>query len=273
MPASPNRRNTTKALLALTLASGGVAAAAYAGISATANSTSQRKSRSMSSLLHFTEVESGQNPEFSIIWMHGLGDEGRSFVSLVKELDLSCTGAIRFIFPDAPMMPVTLNNGYVMRSWYDIMGADIAQREDEAGLRVSQIEIEKLILREIQRGIPSSRIFLAGFSQGCVMSLQTGLRYPEKLAGLICLSGYMPLADKIAAERDAANHDIPIFQGHGSHDPVVPLRLAEQARDLLNSLGYSVEWHQYFMQHSIIPQEIQDLSAWLSRVCAAIRQG
>lgn len=273
MPASPKRRHTTKALLALTLAAGGVAAAAYAGISATASSTSQRKSRSMSSLLHFTEVESGQNPEFAIIWMHGLGDEGRSFVSLVQELDLSRTGAIRFIFPDAPMMPVTINNGYVMRAWYDILGTDIARREDEAGLRVSQIEIEKLILREIQRGIPASRIFLAGFSQGCAMTLQTGLRYPEKLAGLICLSGYMPLADKITAERDASNQSTPVFLAHGVHDPVVPLQRAEQARDLLNSLGYTVEWHQYFMQHSMNMQEVQDISAWLNRVCAAIRQG
>ena len=271
MPASPNRRNTTKALLALTLASGGVAAAAYAGISATANSTSQRKSRSMSSLLHFTEVESGQNPEFSIIWMHGLGDEGRSFISLVKELDLSRTGAIRFIFPDAPMMPVTINNGYVMRAWYDVSFGDLegkTKQADEKGVRASQAEIEKLIAREVARGVAANKIVIAGFSQGGAIALQTGLRHTHKLAGIMALSCYLPLADKFTAEANAANRDTSIFMAHGRMDPVVTYARATESRNILQNSGYKLDWHEYAMPHSVCGEEVEDIASWLRQVFA-----
>src|SRR5690606_4572304 len=153
-----------------------------------------------------------------------------------------------FVFPHAPTMPVTINGGYVMRAWYDILGPNAPQREDEAGLRASQAAVERLIAREKARGIPAHRIVLAGFSQGCAMTLQTGLRHPEKLAGLLCLSGYLPLHTTVASERHAANQDTPIFMAHGTGDPVIPIARAEQSRDMLTSLGYQVEWHAYPME-------------------------
>jgi phospholipase/carboxylesterase len=166
------------------------------------------------------------------------------------------------------MMPVTINNGYVMRAWYDILGVDLVRREDEAGLRKSQTMIERLIKQEKTRGTPANRIVLAGFSQGCAMTLQTGLRYPEKLAGLLCLSGYLPLHTTIAAERNAANQATPIFMAHGRGDPIVQIQRAEQSRDILQSLGYAVEWHEYMMPHSVCAEEIDDIGAWLKRVLA-----
>jgi phospholipase/carboxylesterase len=156
-----------------------------------------------------------------------------------------------------------------MRAWYDVLTPDLAVREDEAGIRASQASIEQLIAHEKSRGIPASRIMLAGFSQGCAMTLQTGLRYPEKLAGLLCLSGYLPLSDKVAAERNPANQDIPIFMAHGRGDPVIHINRAVQSRDLLKTLGYAVEWHEYMMPHSVCEEEIDDISAWLKRVLAA----
>jgi phospholipase/carboxylesterase len=161
--------------------------------------------------------------------MHGLGADGNDFVPIVRELDLSGCPAIRFVFPHAETMPVTINNGYVMRAWYDILGMDLVRREDEAGLRKSQKQIEQLIAHENARGIPTSRIILAGFSQGCAMTLQTGLRYPEKLAGLICLSGYLPLSTMIKDERSEANLHTPIFMAHGRGDPVVQISRADQS--------------------------------------------
>lgn len=223
----------------------------------------------MNPLLDTIELESKPNPSVSIIWMHGLGADGNDFVPIVNELDLSGCPGIRFVFPNAPTMPVTINGGYVMRAWYDILGTDIARREDENGLRASQKSIEQLIEREKSRGIPAERIILAGFSQGCAMTLQTGLRYPEKLAGLLCLSGYVPLRDAVATERNAANQDTPVFQAHGRADPVIQIQRAEQSRDLLTSLGYKVEWHEYMMQHSVCQEEIDDIGAWLRRVLAA----
>jgi phospholipase/carboxylesterase len=218
--------------------------------------------------LETIQIETGPNPTVSVIWMHGLGADGHDFVPIVRELDLAGCPAIRFVFPHAPMMPVTINNGYVMRAWYDILGVDIARREDEAGLRKSQAMIERLIEQEKARGIPANRIILAGFSQGCAMTLQTGLRYPEKLAGLLCLSGYLPLHTTVMAERHAANNDTPIFLAHGRGDPVIPIVRAEQSRDILNSLGYAIEWHEYMMPHSVCAEEIDDISAWLKRVLA-----
>ena len=220
----------------------------------------------MSTLLENIEIESAPNPTAAVIWMHGLGADGNDFVPLVRELDLSACPAIRFIFPHAQTMPVTVNGGYVMRSWYDIVGADLTRREDEAGLRKSQLQVEALIAREKARGIPAGRIILAGFSQGCAMTLQTGLRHPEQLAGLLCLSGYLPLASKMAQERAPASLKTPIFMAHGRQDPVVPMVRAEQSRDLLKALGYQIEWHEYAMQHSLCQQEIDDIGLWLARV-------
>lgn len=220
----------------------------------------------MSNLLETIQIESAPNPTVAVIWMHGLGADGNDFVPIVRELDLKGCPPIRFVFPHAPTMPVTINNGYVMRAWYDILGTDLVKREDETGLRKSQAAIEQLIAQEKARGIPASRIILAGFSQGCAMTLQTGLRHPEKLAGLLCLSGYVPLNASLAGERDPANQDTPIFMAHGRGDQVIPINRAEQSRDLLKSLGYQVEWHEYMMQHSVCIEEIDEISTWLKRV-------
>jgi phospholipase/carboxylesterase len=222
----------------------------------------------MADLLESIQVETAPNPTASVIWLHGLGADGSDFVPIVRELDLSGCPPIRFVFPHAPTMPVTINNGYVMRAWYDILGADLAKREDEAGLRKSQEAVEQLIAQEKARGIPADRIVLAGFSQGCAMTLQTGLRHPEKLAGLLCLSGYLPIHTTVAAERHSANHETPIFLAHGRGDPVIPIDRAERSRDALKAHGYQVEWHEYMMPHSVCPEEIDDIGAWLRRILA-----
>ncbi len=221
-----------------------------------------------SSNLETIQIETGPNPTVAVIWMHGLGADGADFVPIVRELDLNGLPEIRFVFPHAPTMPVTINGGYVMRAWYDILGNDIAKREDEVGLRKSQAAIEQLVDQEKARGIPTHRIILAGFSQGCAMALQTGLRYPEKLAGLLCLSGYVPLYAAVAAERHTANLATPIFLAHGSGDSVIPIVRAEQSRDILRALGYPVEWHEYMMPHSVCAEELDDISTWLKRVLA-----
>lgn len=219
-----------------------------------------------SSLLETIQLDTGPNPTASIIWLHGLGADGNDFVPIVHELDLTGCPAIRFVFPHAPMMPVTINNGYVMRAWYDILGVDLIRREDEAGLRQSQALVEQLIEREKARGVPAGRIILAGFSQGCAMTLQTGLRHSEKLAGLLGLSGYLPLHTHMPEERHNANQDTPILLAHGRYDPIVPIDRAEKSRDILRSLGYNVEWHEYPMQHSVCEEEIDDIGAWLKQV-------
>ncbi len=220
-------------------------------------------------LLETVEVATSDNPTAAIIWMHGLGADGNDFVPIVRELDLTGLPGIRFVFPHADTMPVTINNGYVMRAWYDILGMDLVRREDEAGLRASQARIEQLIAREIARGIPAERIVLAGFSQGCAMTLQTGLRHPQRLAGLMCLSGYLPLADKIAAERSAANQQTPIFMAHGRGDNVVLINRAEASREMLTSLGYAIAWREYMMPHSVCEEEIDDIGDWLRSVLGA----
>lgn len=222
----------------------------------------------MSDLLQNIEIETTPNPSASIIWLHGLGADGNDFVPLVRELKLEALPGIRFVFPHAKTIPVTINGGYVMRAWYDITGSDLTRREDETGLRDSQRDVEALIAREKARGIPASRIILAGFSQGCAMTLQTGLRHPEKLAGMLCLSGYLPLHDKVPHERTEESIDTPIFMAHGRQDHVVPFVRGEQSRDLLQELGYQVEWHAYPMQHSLCFEEVQDISAWLKKVLA-----
>ncbi len=222
----------------------------------------------MTQLLDCIVVDTTPEPTVSVIWMHGLGADGNDFVPFVRELDLRGLPGIRFVFPHANQIPVTINNGYVMRAWYDIKMNDLGRMEDEAGLRASQLLVEALIAREKARGIPASRIILAGFSQGCAMTLQTGLRHAEPLAGLMCLSGYVPLADKIAAERSEASLHTPIFMVHGQQDGVIPIARAQQSRDLLTSLGYQIEWHDYMMQHSLCQEEVDHISAWLKKVLA-----
>lgn len=222
----------------------------------------------MSDLLQNIEIETAPNPSASIIWLHGLGADGNDFVPLVRELKLQGLPGIRFVFPHAKTIPVTINGGYVMRAWYDITGAELTRREDETGLRDSQRDVEALIAREKARGIPASRIVVAGFSQGCAMTLQTGLRHPEKLAGMLCLSGYLPLHDKVPHERTEESIDTPIFMAHGQQDHVVPYLRGEQSRDILKQLGYQIEWHAYPMQHSLCFDEVQDISAWLKKVLA-----
>jgi phospholipase/carboxylesterase len=212
------------------------------------------------------ELQTGDQPVATILLMHGLGADGNDFVPICQELDLSAIGAVRFVFPNAPQIPVTINGGYVMPAWYDIRNADLAAREDEAGLRQSQAAIEELIAREVARGMPASRIVMAGFSQGCAMALLTGLRHGERLAGIVGLSGYLPLADSTASERHAANAATPIFMGHGRQDGVVPLSRAKASRDALQALGYALDWHEYPMEHSVCMEEIADLNQWLLRV-------
>ena len=219
-------------------------------------------------LLQNIEIETAPNPQVAVIWLHGLGADGNDFVPLVNELDLSSLPGIRFVFPHAKTMPVTINGGYVMRAWYDITGAELTRREDEGGLRASQRDVEALIAREKARGIPASRIILAGFSQGCAMTLQTGMRHPEKLAGMLCLSGYLPLAGVVANERSEESLATPIFMAHGTHDNVVPFARARESKDVLVSLGYQVEWHEYMMQHSLCLEEVQDISKWIRKVLA-----
>ncbi|HJV96373.1 MAG TPA: dienelactone hydrolase family protein, partial [Albitalea sp.] len=201
-------------------------------------------------LLEVIEIESGAHPNASIIVLHGLGADGNDFVPICEELDLTTVGPVRFVFPHAPTRPVTINGGYVMRAWYDILGAELDKREDERGLREAQASVEALIARERERGIPASRIVLAGFSQGCAVTLLTGLRHRERLAGLVGMSGYLPLAASTAAERSTANADVPIFLAHGRQDPVVPLARAVASRDSLRALGYAIDWHDYAMPHS-----------------------
>lgn len=202
----------------------------------------------------------------SVIVLHGLGADGNDFVPVAHELDLRAVGAVRFVFPHAPTRPVTINGGYVMRAWYDILGTDLVRREDEGGLRTSQAQIDALMAAEVARGIPASRIVLMGFSQGCAMALMAGLRHSERLAGIVGLSGYLPLAATTATERHAANADVPIFLAHGRVDPVVPLARAVASRNALQALGYAPEWHEYPMPHSVCAEEIADINRFLLRV-------
>jgi phospholipase/carboxylesterase len=216
--------------------------------------------------LEVIEVQTGPNPVGSIIWMHGLGADGHDFEPIVPELVRPGERALRFVFPNAPVRPVTLNRGYPMRAWYDIMGLERGVAQDEAGIRGSHTAIEALVRRENERGIATNRIVLAGFSQGGAMALFSGTRYPEKLAGIMGLSCYMLLESHLAAERATANQTTPIFLGHGTDDPVVSPKLGEHTRQLLETAGYAVEWHAYAMPHSVCPQEVLDIAAWLRRV-------
>jgi phospholipase/carboxylesterase len=214
------------------------------------------------------QLQTGPNPKASIVVLHGLGADGNDFVPIAQELQLAALGDVRFVFPHAPTMPVTINGGMVMRAWYDIVGTDLVKREDEAGLRKSMALVETLLAAERERGIAPERTVLMGFSQGCALTLLTGLRHPHRLAGLVGLSGYLPLAASTADERSEANAKTPIFLGHGQYDGVVPIARAAASRELLLSLGQPVEWHEYPVQHSVSMDEIVDLNRWLLKVLA-----
>jgi phospholipase/carboxylesterase len=219
----------------------------------------------MAQALETIEMETGAAPHAAVIWLHGLGADGHDFEPVVPELRLPDRLAVRFVFPHAPIRPVTINQGMRMRAWYDILrlGGGV---EDEAGIRASEQLLVQLIQREGERGIDPSRIVLAGFSQGGAIALQTTLRFPERLAGTLALSTYLPLAAKASGEKTAASAATPIFMAHGSHDPMIALEHAQRSRDALIGLGYRVEWHEYPMPHSVCAEEIGDIAAWLSRV-------
>ncbi|HJS22652.1 MAG TPA: alpha/beta fold hydrolase [Steroidobacteraceae bacterium] len=219
----------------------------------------------MPTLLETVEVETGPRPQASIIWLHGLGADGHDFEPIVPQLAAPLATPLRFVFPHAPVRPVTINNGYRMRAWYDIAGFDRSALQDEVGIRGSDAAIRALIRRENERGIATGRIVLAGFSQGGAMALFTGLRYPEKLAGIIGLSCYLVLAATLDAERLADNQSTAIFMAHGSVDPVVDVRLGEETRKALEARGYALEWRTYPMPHAVCPEEIGDLTSWLKR--------
>ena len=220
----------------------------------------------MTSLLPYVEIESAPQPTAAVIWLHGLGADGHDFASLVPELDLSGCPPIRFVFPHAPSMPVTVNGGYLMPAWYDILGPNLVSQQDAAGIQASERAIVALIAHEVALGIPAERIVLAGFSQGCAMALHTGLRLPQRLAGIMALSGYLPLSDRLVAERHPANAQTRVFMAHGTQDPVVVIARGEASRDALAALGQPVAWHSYPMPHSLHPQEISDISAFLAQV-------
>ena len=220
----------------------------------------------MADQLEAIEIETTASPTASIVWMHGLGADGHDFVDIVPELSLPARPGVRFVFPHAPMRPVTINGGYVMRAWYDIRDDGGVRREDPAGVRASIDFCEALIEREKARGVPSRAIVLAGFSQGGAMALHTSLRQGERLAGVMALSCSLPLADALAAEAGPANRDVPIFMAHGTHDPMIPMARAVRAREILTGLGYRLEWHEYPMPHSVCLEEIRDISAWLTTV-------
>ncbi|HEY2257147.1 MAG TPA: dienelactone hydrolase family protein [Variovorax sp.] len=214
------------------------------------------------------EIETGPNPVATVMVMHGLGADGNDFVPIARELNLSAIGPVRFVFPNAPVIPVTINGGYRMPAWYDVLGADLAKREDETGLRRSQAALEALLANEKARGIPPGKTVIAGFSQGCAMAFMTGLRHAETLAGIVGLSGYLPLPASTAAEASPANRKTPIFQAHGQRDGVIQIPRAIQSRDALRALGWEVEWHEYPMEHSVCMEEIADLNHFLLRVLA-----
>jgi phospholipase/carboxylesterase len=212
------------------------------------------------------ELETGASPKAAVIWLHGLGADGHDFEPIVPELDLPDTPAVRFVFPHAPMQAVTINGGAVMRAWYDVYALEGQRREDDAGVRASQARVEELIEREKARGVPAARLVLAGFSQGGAIALHTGLRHRERLAGIMALSTYLPVASTLAAEATPANRAVPIFMGHGRGDALIPIERAMMSRQQLEAAGYAVEWHEYPMAHAVCMEEVADVSAWLQRV-------
>ncbi len=211
--------------------------------------------------LDTVEISNKNNITSSVIWLHGLGADGHDFAPLVAELQMPNT---RFILPHAPYMPVTCNGGYVMRAWYDIYSLEIGSKQDEQGIRAAQAQIEALIMQELERGIAADRILLAGFSQGGAIALQTALRYPQRLAGVLALSTYLPLKSTLTDEAHTANREIPIFMAHGTFDTVIGLEVAQASAQQLIALGYSVEWREYAMAHGLCQQEIIDIHGFLT---------
>jgi phospholipase/carboxylesterase len=220
------------------------------------------------SSLQTIELHPADTPRATVIVLHGLGADGTDFLPIADEIDLAAVGPVRWVFPRAPIRPVTINNGMRMRAWYDVLGADLARREDEAGLRESFAQVQGLLVREIARGMPARRIVLAGFSQGCAITLGAGLRFPERLAGLVGMSGYLPLADTLAAERHVANAETPVFLAHGAQDAIVAVARGRDGRDRLAALGQPVQWQEYPMEHSVCMEEVQALERWLLEVLA-----
>lgn len=215
----------------------------------------------MSHILPHITLQSGNTPRYSIVWLHGLGANGEDFVPMVNEIELP--HAVRYLFPHAPKRAVSINGGYIMPAWYDIRSSDIGAEPDVAGIRASQLEVEKMICREVERGIAPSHIFLAGFSQGGAIVLHTGLRAREKLGGIIALSAYLPLAETLQSEASVAAQTTPIFMAHGTDDPVVSYKLGKQSAAQLDQYGCSVEWHEYAMLHTVCMQEVRDIECWL----------
>ena len=218
-------------------------------------------------MLDAIEITTGDAPRLAVVWLHGLGADGHDFEPIVPELRLAAP--VRFVFPHAPVRPVTINGGMQMRAWYDILGFDRRAREDAAGIHASAAAVTELVDREIERGLSSDSIVLAGFSQGGAIALHTALRSPKPLAGVLALSTYLPLAATLASERSAVNAAIPLFMAHGTDDPVLPFGLAETSRRALEALGYVVDWHAYRMAHSVCMEEVRAIGAWLSALPAA----
>ncbi|MDH3282781.1 MAG: alpha/beta hydrolase [Gammaproteobacteria bacterium] len=213
--------------------------------------------------LEYIQRQNGNQPEYAVIWLHGLGADGHDFEPIVPALKIPTDPVVRFVFPHAPMRPVTINGGMVMRAWYDITGMEMVRNEDTAGIEQSAAQVRSLIAEQNRDGIPTARIILAGFSQGGAIALHTGLRYAEPLAGIMALSTYVPLKERLAQDATAANLGTPVFMAHGTYDPVIPLALGDESRKLLQQLGYAVEWRTYPMQHAVNPEEIDDIGRWL----------
>jgi phospholipase/carboxylesterase len=218
----------------------------------------------MTDLLETVEVETGRGPRAAVIWLHGLGADGHDFEPVVPELGLPPALPVRFVFPHAPMRPVTINNGFVMRAWYDVSDSGGQRREDEAGVRASHAAVAALVAREVERGVPAARIALAGFSQGGAMALHVSLRHPGRLAGVVALSCFLPLADKVAAEASAASRDTPVWMAHGTEDPLIPIARGRHARDVLVGLGRRVAWHEYPIPHAVCAEEIAAIGGFLA---------
>lgn len=214
-------------------------------------------------LLETVEVTTADNPEYAVIWMHGLGADGHDFEPVIPFLGLPADAAVRFVFPHALMRPVTINGGAVIRAWYDIVELSINKGQDEAGIRHSADKIRELLEHEIARGIPAEKIVLAGFSQGGAMALHVGLRYPQKLAGIMALSAYLLFPERLHDERSQANSATPVFVGHGTHDPMVPVSLGQAAHAELEQGQWPAEWHSYPIPHSVSQPEIADVGRWL----------
>jgi phospholipase/carboxylesterase len=217
-------------------------------------------------LLPHETIETGSAPDAAVVWLHGLGADGHDFAPIVPELKLPTELAVRFIFPHAPMQPVTINNGYVMRAWYDIVGTDITAKQDREGILKAGQLLAAFADAQIANGISPERIVLAGFSQGGAIALHTGLRYPKRLGGVLALSTYLPLAESLPAQASDANKNVPIMMAHGEHDPIVPYHAGLSSRDFLLQLGYSVDWSSYAMEHSVCMEEIAHIGEWLSKV-------